>query len=362
MKIAFLHYTSGLIDRGSEISTQTLASYLSQGGHQVFVYQLGKASGEEDYQVEQVSLLFSPKLGKSTSLIGKILARLYLDYNSLLVLAFSLKTIPSLIKNKPDLIIPTNGFWQVVISKIIKLFTRSKIIVIGRAGIGWHDRDNLRLGPDLFIGLTKKAALWAEKTNPKIKTNYLANPINRKNFLNRSKPVKIALKKPIILTVAALTAYKNIDKLIMACSKLKNTSLLVVGRGELEKKLNRMGKKYLKNRFLITSFKHSQMLAVYQKADVFALISQEQEAFGRVFLEAMACGLPVVTTDTPSRREIIGPEGIFVESLAEKSLVKALKQALEKGKTQAMKKEAEKFDIIKIGPQYEKIFLEIVGQ
>lgn len=360
MKIAFLHYTSGLIDRGSEISTQILASYLAKRGHRVVVYQLGKSSAKESYQVNQVKLAFLPKLGKSTGLIGKILARLYLDYNSLLVLAFSLKLIPGLLRSRPHLIIPTNGFWQIIICKIIKIFTQSKIVLIGRAGIGWTDKDNIKLSPDLFIGLTKKASLWARKVNSRIKAKYLPNPIDTASFLKNSGPMNLPLKRPIILTVAALTPYKNIDKLIIACSKLKNASLLVVGQGELYSKLNKMGQKYLKGRFLITTYKHNQMASVYQSADLFVLLSREQEAFGRVFLEAMACGLPIVTTDIPSRREIAGQAGIFIKSLDKKDLTKALIRGLGVEKSKEIKKQARKFDIIKIGPQYEKTFSNLL--
>lgn len=362
MKISFLHYTCGLIDRGSEISTQTLASYFAQRGHRVFVYQMGKPLEGESYRVNQVKLPFSPRSKKSTNLIGKIFERLYLDYNSLLVLAFSLKIIPKLIKGKSDIVVATNGFWQILVCKIIKIFTRSKIVVIGRAGIGWTDRDNVKLSPDLFIGLTKKASLWAKKINPKVKSQYLPNPIDIKSFLQKTRSIKLSLKKPIILSVAALTPYKNIDKLIIACSELKNVSLLIVGKGELYSKLTKLGQKYLKDRFLITTFDNEQMASVYKSCHLFVLLSDEREAFGRVFLEAMVCGLPIVTKDSKIKREIVGKAGIFVKSLDKETLASAFQRGLKMKVVDEAKKQVEKFDINRIGPKYEKAFLELLKE
>lgn len=360
MKIAFLHYSCGLINRGSEISTQILADYFAKKKHQVYIYQLGKPASFNNFKVKRIRLLLGPRDKKNTDLLGKILARFYLDYNSLLALFFSLKAAPSLINLKPDIIVPTNGFWQVAVSKIIKIFTNSKIVIIGRAGIGWTDKDNIRFKPDLFIALTQKACLWAKKINPKQKTIYIPNPIDIKAFLKNTGKVKISLKKPIILTVAALTAYKNIDKVILAVSELKNTSLLIVGKGELFGKLNQLGNQYLKNRFQILSFNYSQMASVYESCDLFVLVSGRQEAFGRVFLEAMAAGLLVVTTDTRSRKKITAKAGILVKSLDKKNLSQAIKKGLAmKGLINA-EKQAKKFDINIIGPKYEKVFLKIL--
>ena len=42
----------------------------------------------------------------------------------------------------------------------------------------------------------------------------------------------------------------------------------------------------------------------YKKADIYLHTSTE-ESFGLVFLEAMACGTPVVTTDGLGNRDII---------------------------------------------------------
>jgi glycosyltransferase involved in cell wall biosynthesis len=66
-------------------------------------------------------------------------------------------------------------------------------------------------------------------------------------------------------------------------------------------------------------------------ADVFVLATRH-EGWANVFLEAMACGLPVVTTDVGGNREIIRrPEhGIVVPFGDEAALARALAEALDR--------------------------------
>jgi len=361
MKIVFLHYTIGLIERGSEISTKALADWMAKQNNQVWICQSGVKENFDSYKIKRIKLPFSPLNKKKINFLGKILARFYLNSNNLLILFFSLRTVPFLIRKKPDIIIPTNGFWQVVICKIVKLFTGSKIVIIGRAGIGWHDKDNLRLNPDLFIALSQQAKKWAQNINNKIKTVYLPNPINIEKFLKtKNKQIDIKLPSPIILTVAALTKYKRIDQLIKACAYLKKSSLLIVGQGELKEELVKMGEKHLKNRYQIRTFKNKQMSSVYQSVDLFVLLSEHREAFGRVFLEAMACGLSIVTRDFQSRREIIGRKGVYLKSIEPETIARGIKKGLQLGKDDFFKQQVKKFSIEKIGPKYEKVFKDII--
>lgn len=360
MKIIFLHYTCGLVDRGSEISTRLLANYLSSSGHSVWLFQSGKTKEGEKYSVQQISLPIKPSEGYHLTVIGKIFSRLYLDIKSLLVLLFSLKSIGEIIKIKPDLIIPTNGFWQIIICKLIKFFYKFKIVVIGRAGIGWTDKDNIKLNPDLFIALTEKAREWVKTIRPGLKTIYLPNPIDLKEFLNIKSFTRVNLPRPIILTVAALTAYKRLDKLIVACSLIPKVSLLIVGQGEMYNYLLSLGNRKMASRFAIKQFSYQDMASVYKSCDLFILISDKHEAFGRVLLEAMACKLPIITTNTSPRREIVGNKGIFIDSIKPNELATVISKEVNKLYKIDYGDQLSKFDINVLGKLYEQEFQKLV--
>ena len=65
-------------------------------------------------------------------------------------------------------------------------------------------------------------------------------------------------------------------------------------------------------------------------ADVFVL-STANEGWANVFLEAMACGLPVVTTDVGGNKEVVNNDelGVIIPFGDKSMLVNALFQALE---------------------------------
>jgi len=359
MKIAFLHYSMGVINRGSEISTQTLANWLAKRGHEVSVYQSG-INGAQKYKIKRIKIPFKIRKKENVSFFGKLLNRLYLNGNNFLIFVFTVKTIKYLIKDKPDIIISTNGLCQMLVLKFLKFFVNFKLVVIGRAGIGWHDRHNLKMSPDLFISLSKRAKSWAEKINCRAKIVYLPNAIDLKSFSSIGQLGPIGLIRPIILCVGALSKYKNIDKVIRACSRLDDVSLLVVGRGELKKELEELGKKLMPGRFAIKQFDYSKMPSVYRACDLFCLLSEKREAFGRVFLEAMTSGLVVVTCDYSARKEIVGKAGIYVKDKKPKTVARAIKKGLSENKSELAVEQAEKFSIKKIGPKYEKALLNLV--
>lgn len=92
-------------------------------------------------------------------------------------------------------------------------------------------------------------------------------------------------KKIKILTCANFIKRKNIDKVIMACEKLDNIELTIIGDGKETNNLKKLSKKPI----FMGHLSHNDVLQKMQEADIFILPS-EKETFGMVYLEAMASG------------------------------------------------------------------------
>jgi glycosyltransferase involved in cell wall biosynthesis len=106
----------------------------------------------------------------------------------------------------------------------------------------------------------------------------------------------------VVLTVARLDAreaYKGYDKVLRAlpavCAAIGDVRYLVVGKGSDSDRLSQLAAELgVANRLTLCGFVPDEDLAAhYRLADVFAMPSSA-EGFGIVFLEAMACGVPVL--------------------------------------------------------------------
>lgn len=268
-----------------------------------------------------------------------------------------------------DVIIPTNGRMQAVLSRLISWLKGSKMLISGHSGIGLDDRINLYTFPNSFVALSESAKNWAKKVNPFVKVEKIPNGIDITKFKKEGQKLKINLPQPIVLSVAALADWKRLDLTIKAVSKLKKRSLLIVGKGSEEKKLKELAEKLIPGRFKIMSFSHKDMPKVYRSVDLFTYPTVPWESFGIVLLEAMASGLGVVATNDPIRAEIIGNSGILVnpKNISEYSnaLKKALdinwsdKQSLAKSGFGKPRKQAEKFNWDIIAKSYEKLFKKL---
>jgi len=325
MKIAFTSYYSGLQNRGMETVVSQLARKMAKT-QKVLLIQSGRKIDNTDYQV---------KIIKSDNLLtirdgGSLLSKLFLDKHSLAILIFSLKAIGELNKFRPEIIFICNGGWQSLIMKIYCVLKKVKCVVSGQAGIGWDDRWNLLLNPNLFITLSQRNLNWAKKIAPKVKKAIIFNGVDCTHFNSNGPKLDLNLPRPIILCVAGGEKYKRVRKTIEAISQIPKASLLLVRPQYVSDPDVEFAYKMLGERFACRQFDHQQMPAVYRSCDLFTLVSQSSEAFGVSYLEAMASNLPVVATNDELRQEIIGNAGILVdEPIAITQYSNAIQKALE---------------------------------
>jgi glycosyltransferase involved in cell wall biosynthesis len=129
---------------------------------------------------------------------------------------------------------------------------------------------------------------------------------------------KLDLGHPYILFVGTIQPRKNLVRLIEAFSLIAHTYpdhrlVLAGGKGWMSDEIyaapERLG---LADRVRFTGFvDETDKPALYAGADVTALVSLF-EGFGLPVLESMACGTPVVASNTTSLPEVVGQAGVLV--------------------------------------------------
>jgi glycosyltransferase involved in cell wall biosynthesis len=122
----------------------------------------------------------------------------------------------------------------------------------------------------------------------------------------------------IILSMSRLVTQKNLPLLINAfaelCSTDPNALLLIVGQGAELPRLKRLASALkIEHRIRFLPWTDTPY-ALMQSADIFAL-SSDWEGWGRVLIEAMSAGTPVVTTNVGCAGEVLidGSHGYVVE-------------------------------------------------
>jgi glycosyltransferase involved in cell wall biosynthesis len=111
----------------------------------------------------------------------------------------------------------------------------------------------------------------------------------------------------VVLMVSALSPGKRIEVGIEAVSRIPDAHMVVAGDGPLRKVVDATAARLLPGRFTRISVASERMAALYRSADVFLHLAKD-ESFGNVFIEAMACGIPIVAHDSSRLRWIVGDD------------------------------------------------------
>jgi len=156
----------------------------------------------------------------------------------------------------------------------------------------------------------------------KEKVKVIYNPIDVKKIENLAKKsvgekYQKIFKYPVIINIGRLTEQKGQEHLIEAFKRtkkdIKNLKLIILGEGELEKNLKELtGNLGLeKDIYFLGWQKNPFKFLSRSKLFVFSSL---WEGLGISILEAMACGVPVISTDCNSGpREILAPNTFFAK-------------------------------------------------
>ena len=197
------------------------------------------------------------------------------------------------------------------------------------------------------------------------------NGIDLDSF-NRDERVE---KKPyrIITTASADVPLKGLKFLIEAMTEIieeiPEAHLMVLGRakkeGDIAKQISRLN---LEEKISFRSgLSQSEVVSLYLSSHI-CVIPSLYEGFGFGAGEAMACGLPLISTQSGGLKEVIGQEAVIIEAASSEAIIKAVKDlfsnkekqlALSRAGRKRMEKE---FNWMKAAEAYEKIYSKTIKE
>ena len=148
----------------------------------------------------------------------------------------------------------------------------------------------------------------------------------------------LGVSGPLFITTGALIARKNQDLVIRALAGLPDATLMLAGMGEEEhayRALARQSGVADRVRFL-GSVPHDQLPHLTAAADIAILVSKS-EGLANAWVEALACGTPVIISEAGGARELVSSKsaGRVVDQTV-KAIVEAAKAILAEPPTQEL--------------------------
>jgi len=152
--------------------------------------------------------------------------------------------------------------------------------------------------------------------------------------------------QPVIITISRLSSfelYKGYDMVISTIPKLlkdlPNLTYILAGKADVKERL-RLNKlissNSLQNHVLLIDFiPENELIDYFLLADIFVMPSKK-EGFGLVFIEAAACGCPVIAGNRDGSKDALlnGTIGTLINPDSTKMLIYAIQERLAKGKSQ----------------------------
>ena len=110
-----------------------------------------------------------------------------------------------------------------------------------------------------------------------------------------------------VLFVGRLIEKKGINLLIAVAKMLTNIQFIFIGVGPLDSQLSQEAESN-GNIVFLGKKANRELVEFYNIADIFCIPSQYEEGFGRVVIEAVSCGIPVVGSSNGGIKEALNKD------------------------------------------------------
>lgn len=159
---------------------------------------------------------------------------------------------------------------------------------------------------------------------PNEKLCFIPNGVDIERFSPGKSKIQERFKnKKIILYFGRLHYQKNVELLVRSFllikDKIKDVKLIIVGTGNQYNKLKRMTDN--NQDIVMTGFVSDEELVNYMRAADVVVFPSRGENASFTLMEAMACGLPVISSDVGNAKKILGDgRGILLKDYTEKEI------------------------------------------
>jgi glycosyltransferase involved in cell wall biosynthesis len=329
---------------GAEIAAYNIAKKMSEKGHEVHVITRKQPEAARNgFNVREIRYISRPP---------------FLRY-----LTTALAMVKELVQIKPDIVYCESLFSEslagVIASKLLgfPVVTRP----VGEIYVYKSKADSAMMrfiikNSTLVLAMTAHMKKEVLKYNRNAKVDVLHDGVDYDFF--RQYPG--AKPKPFsILYVGRLNRLKCIDCLLKAFGtvekKMPGATLTLIGEGEQSAKLRRLAKELRLKKAFFMGIQKRDVVARHMKSSSMLVLPSLSEGFPLVIAEAMAAGLPIITTRIRGLPEIItdGENGYLVEPERPAQLAEKIISLLENGEARKRfgannirKSEKYKWDVI----------------
>jgi len=374
VKLCFIHPTVGTLTGGTETVVYQLARHLASR-HQVLVLTGGP---RQHLRPEMITAPFTVltasfwlRQTRLNRLIAKALALLHSEWGSFAVESLSF-------------------FMSVLLSRRCRTALRAQDIVSVHS---WPDsllfsRYLWRMGvPTVFHTPGIQGAQFFQRDRSRA---YIANSAATRADIEarygvcldgvvtpgvdealRAAPAATSVGEERLLYVGRLDRGKGLDALLQILAGVKEqrpqVRLTLVGEGPLRPQLERLvAGRGLASSVTFTGPLSPQAVGARYRGSRVLVHPTRQESFGLTVLEAMACGLPVVTTDLPVLRELSQGQVVLLSGDDLKVWVEAVISILERPQAyqpqvDAARRLAQRYTWANKASEYEAVLLGVLA-
>jgi glycosyltransferase involved in cell wall biosynthesis len=354
-RLKLLFYTHGLVDGGAERLWSCLATAMTKAGYDVVFVEDFPAIENRHSLADNIRL---HTLGRNhVSAVRKLADILRTEKPDVALSAVAGSNLKLLLARRlahsPVKVVASyHGFleWQ---TGLLSFLTYLSLPFIGRSAEAVIVvSDGLR---------DKLVHTW---NAPRERLVTIDNPVFFPEETLVPTAMELAKRPPVVLALGRMVVEKDFAMLIRAFAKVQNkdAKLVILGKGPLEQELRKeIERLNLQDRVTLAGYMPKPWDA-YANARCFVLPSYS-EAFGNVIIEAMAHGLPVVSTDCDGPMHILegGKHGKVVAKRDEDAMAAAITKALlETGNPATRRARADVFSFSTRIPAYEAVIAHVL--